>query len=95
MQPPNQNSAESIAISGLQRLAGNDELLMRFCALTGILPNDIRESATQPEFLAGVLDFYLAHEPDLLAWAEADLLAPETIRLARHTLMPADCSGFE
>ena len=88
-------NAEEIAVAGLSRLASDDDLLMRFCRLTGILPNDIRQAASQPGFLVGVLDFYLAHEPDLLAWAEADGLQPETIVSARHTLAPEDRSGFE
>ena len=57
-------TAQAIAISGLQRLADDDELMMRFSALSGILPNDIRQAASQPDFLVGVLDFYLAYEPD-------------------------------
>ncbi len=88
-------TAQAIAISGLQRLADDDELMMRFSALSGILPNDIRQAASQPDFLVGVLDFYLAYEPDLLAWAEADDLRPENIQIARHTLAPNDRSGFE
>ncbi|MEP1092884.1 MAG: DUF3572 domain-containing protein [Rhizobiaceae bacterium] len=88
-------SAEAIAIAGLGRLAGDDDLLMRFSGLTGILPNDIRQAASQPGFLVGVLDFYLSHEPDLMAWAEADGLQPETIVSARHALAPEDQSGFE
>jgi len=95
MQPPNRQDAETIAISGLQRLAGNDDLLSRFCAITGILPNDMRRAAIQPGFLVGVMDFYLAHEPDLLAWAEADELPPQSIVAARHALSANDPSGFE
>jgi len=95
MNAINHQSAAAIAIAGLTRLAGDDDLLTRFCGLTGILPNDIREAAGEPGFLVGVLDFYLSHEPDLLAWAEADDLRPETIVSARHTLSPTDQSGFE
>ncbi len=95
MNAINYPNAEAIAIAGLSRLAGDDDLLMRFCGLTGILPNDIRQAAGEPGFLVGVLDFYLAHEPDLLAWAEADELRPETIVAARHCLAPEDQSGFE
>ncbi|NKB53565.1 MAG: DUF3572 family protein [Rhizobiaceae bacterium] len=95
MNSINHQSAEAIAIAGLSRLAGDDDLLMRFCGITGILPNDIRQASGQPGFLVGVLDFYLAHEPDLLAWAEADDLRPESIVAARHSLSPNDQSGFE
>ena len=90
-----QQTAESIAIAGLARLAGDEDLLLRFSALSGILPNDIRDAAGQPGFLVGVLDFYLAHEPDLLDWTGSDQLNPESIMLARHALSPNDMQGFE
>ena len=87
--------AENLAISGLVHLAAEDDLLMRFSALTGILPNDMRQAASAPAFLAGVLDFYLSHEPDLLAWCKAENLNPENIAKARYALSPQDVSGFE
>ena len=90
-----QQSAEAVAISGLTRLAGDDELLMRFSNLSGILPNDIREAAGQPGFLVGVLDFYLSHEPDLIAWAEEANIDPESVMRARHALSPNEMQDFE
>ncbi len=89
------DAAEAIAVSGLQRLATDDDLLMRFCNLTGILANEMREAATEPYFLVGILDFYLAYEPDLLAWTENDNIAPEDVAVARQMLAPEDRSGFE
>ena len=88
-------AAENIAISALQHLAGDDDLLMRFAALTGILPNDIRAAADQPGFLVGVLDFFLSHEPDLLAWTGGQNIDPGEAIAARHTLAPNDAGGFE
>ncbi len=87
--------AEAIGIAGLQHLAGEDDLLMRFCYVTGILPNDIRDAATQPHFLVGVLDFFLSHEPDLLAFAEAANIKPELVMGARYSLAPEDMAGLE
>ncbi len=87
-------AAETIAISGFQYLAADDDLLMRFSGVTGILVNDMREAASQPHFLAGVLDFFLSHEPDLLAWTESAQINPENIISARYTLAPEDISGF-
>ena len=95
MYPMDQNTAQAVAVAGLSRLAADDELLLRFSALTGILPGDMRQAASQPDFLVGVLDFYLAYEPDLLAWAEADNLPPENVVTARRMLAPEDRSGFE
>ena len=90
-----QEHAEALAVSGLARLAADDDLMGRFSALSGILPNDIREAAGQPGFLVGVIDFYLAHEPDLLAWSQDANFPPEQAMAARYALDPQDMSGFE
>ena len=94
MQTLSAEAAEQVAIRGFLRLASDDDLLMRFSAITGILPNDMRQVASEPHFMVGVLDFYLAHEPDLLAWADADNMAPENVMAARFALAPNDESGF-
>lgn len=95
MQTLTDKAAHDIAISALQYLAGDDDLLMRFSALSGIVPGDMRSVASQPGFLAGVLDFFLSHEPDLLAWTSAHYIDPERALAARHTLAPDDPGGFE
>ena len=95
MQGPDVQDAETIAIAGLQRLADKEDLLMRFCAVTGITTSDMRNASAQPGYLVGVLDFFLAHEPDLLAWAEADGIPPESIVNARHALAASEQAGFE
>ena len=95
MQRLNDETATAIAISALQYLAGDDDLLNRFSGLTGILPNDMRSAAADPGFLVGVLDFFLAYEPDLLAWSAAEDMNPELAIAARDTLDPTDAGGFE
>ena len=95
MNPINTDAGEAIAISALQFMAADDDLLMRFCAVTGILRNDIRENAAQPGFLVGVLDFFLSHEPDLIAWTESANINPENVMAARFALAPEDTTGFE
>ncbi len=70
-RPMISDQAESIALQSLAFLASDDELLPRFLALTGIEANAIRKAAAEPGFLAGVLAFFMAHEPSLLKLAEA------------------------
>ena len=94
MTPMSEIAAESIAISALQYLAADDELVMRFCAMTGMLANDMRQNASQPGFLVGVLDFFLSHEPDLINWTEAADIKPENVMAAKHTLAPQDLVDF-
>lgn len=82
--------AESIAVQALGFVAADPELLPRFLALTGIEPAAIRAAAREPGFLAGVLQFVLAHEPTLLAFAEAAELRPAAVMEALRALPQGD-----
>ncbi len=86
--PPalNDEDAQTIALKAIGFIAADDELLSRFVALTGCGLDDIRERIGNAGFLGGVLDFILSDEPTLLAFAEAEQMAPETPMAARHKL---------
>jgi uncharacterized protein DUF3572 len=58
----------------------------RFLDLTGLTPEQLRERIESPELQLSVLDFLCAHEPDLLAAAEALGVAPAAIPAARESL---------
>ncbi|QKV17977.1 DUF3572 domain-containing protein [Oricola thermophila] len=79
--------AEAVAVSALAWIAGNEDMLTRFLALTGIEAGHIRRAAAEPGFLAGVLDFLLAHEPSLMAFCNETQTDPELVQRARETLM--------
>jgi hypothetical protein len=85
-------NAETIAIEALGFVAGDPELLPRFLAITGIEAQSIREAAREPGFLAGVLQFILAHEPTLMKFSEASGLAPATVAGALRRLPLGDDS---
>ena len=76
--------AETLAIAALSFIAGEPESLARFLALSGIGPATLRRAAADPAFLAGVLDFVLADEPLLVAFAGHAGIAPEGIARARR-----------
>lgn len=78
--------AEQLAIAALGYIATDPTLLPRFLALTGIEANQIRQVATEPGFLAGVLQFVLAHEPTLTAFCEASDTKPERVGAALRAL---------
>jgi len=78
--------AEAVAIQALTFIAGDPALLSRFLALTGIEADQIRQAARQPGFLAGVLQFIVAHEPTLLAFSEASGIAPQDATAALEAL---------
>jgi hypothetical protein len=77
-------TAETLAIEALSFIAGEPESLARFLALSGIGPATLRRAAADPAFLAGVLDFVLADEPLLVAFARHAGIVPEGIAKARR-----------
>jgi hypothetical protein len=84
------DAAESLAIAALGYIAGNPDALGRFLALSGIGPATLRESAADPGFLAGVLDFMVSDEPLLIAFAEETGFTPQAVAAAREVLGGAE-----
>lgn len=60
----------------------------RFLALTGLTPDALRAAVGEPATHRAVLDFLCAHEPDLLAAAEALGLDPAELAALRGRLAP-------
>jgi hypothetical protein len=61
----------------------------RLLALTGLDPADLRTRAGDPATLAAVLGFVEAHEPDLVACADALDVPPAALVEARRALEAA------
>jgi hypothetical protein len=78
--------AEAIAVRALGFVAADPELLPRFLAITGIEASSIRRAAAEPGFLAGVLQFILAHEPTLIRFSEETGTPPESVGKALKAL---------
>jgi Protein of unknown function (DUF3572) len=78
--------AEAVAISALSYLSNTPDLMQRFLALSGIEASQIRAAASEPHFFAGVLKFFLAHEPSLLAFCEATGTPPPKVQTAAAAL---------
>jgi hypothetical protein len=76
-------AAESLAIQVLAFIAEEPDRLGTFLNATGVTPDGIRESATQPDFLAGVLEHMLADESLLVAFADSAGIDPADIARAR------------
>lgn len=79
-------TSQLIAIKGLQYLAGDEEQLGRFLNLTGCNLADLRQNAGSPEFLAGILEFFMGNEPTLLAFCAQHSIDPEAIAGAQQRL---------
>src|SRR6267143_6972658 len=78
--------AEIVAIQALSFVAGDPERLGVFLAETGIGPETLRSAASDPHFLAGVLDFVLRDDATVKAFASASQLHPTNIAAAREVL---------
>ncbi|MBL4836112.1 MAG: DUF3572 domain-containing protein [Kordiimonadaceae bacterium] len=74
-----QETAQTMALTALTYILSDDDLQARFLSLTGLSENEIRHRIEDSNFLAGILDFLVSHEPDLLAFAENANKKPEHI----------------
>jgi hypothetical protein len=84
--PAAREAAEMLAIQALGFIAAEPERLDAFLGATGLTLERLRESATQPDFLAGVLEHMLADESLLLAFAESAAIDPAAVARARNAL---------
>ncbi|MES2752894.1 MAG: DUF3572 domain-containing protein [Pseudomonadota bacterium] len=83
-----QEVAEFVAIQALTFLASDPERLGSFLTESGIGPQTLRTAATDPKFLAGVLDFIVRDDETVKAFADASQLTPEAVTNAREVLDP-------
>lgn len=87
MPPSLTNShAETIGLQALFWVLGEPERAGRLLALTGLSPDQLRAGAGEPALLASVVTFLEAHEPDLLACAEALEVPAPALVAAREAL---------
>ncbi len=87
-------AADQTAVAVLGWLADEPDMLGRFLALSGLEAGQLRQAVNDPDFLAGMLDFVMAHEPTLLAFCEASGTKPEDVASAwRHLSKPGLDSG--
>ncbi len=77
---------ESVAISALGFLAAEESRLERFLAISGLGPHNLRQAAADPGFLAGVLDYIVADERLLVAFAAREGLDPAAVARAKESL---------
>jgi hypothetical protein len=74
-----------VALQALGWILSDDARAERFLALTGLTPESLRDGIETGEVQRAVLDFLAAHEPDLLAAAEAlDIPPPELASAAER-----------
>lgn len=82
--------AQIIAIQALGWLAGNDELCPIFLGSTGGSVDDLREQASDPAFLASVLEFITMDDAWVIAFCDSAGLAYDQPLHARYALPGAE-----
>ena len=82
----NPHDPEALALSALGWTIAEDERAQRLLAVTGLAPEDLRSRLGDPAVLAAILGFLEAHEPDLVACAEALNVRPADLVEARRRL---------
>ncbi len=84
--PTNRPDAQTIGLQALAWTLSDGDRAERLLAVTGLDVDDLRARAMEPAVLDAVLGFLEAHEPDLLACAEALDVKPEALVQARAEL---------
>jgi hypothetical protein len=84
--PRVETNAEAVALQALVWTLGDPARASRLLDLTGLDPAGLRARASEPALLAATLGFLEAHEPDLVACAEALSVTPADLVAARTEL---------
>ena len=84
--PPGLPDPASVALQALAWVLADERRAQRFLDLTGLTPEELRVGIGSAEMQGSVLDFLAAHEPDLVAAAEALGLSPDAIGAANRAL---------
>jgi hypothetical protein len=84
--PLSADAAETLALQVLAWVIGNDELLPVFLGASGASEDDLRSRASDPVFLASVLDFITMNDDWIIAFCEASGVGYDQPMLARAVL---------
>jgi hypothetical protein len=83
---PNDNDPVALALAALAATISDERRAQRFIDLTGIGTDELRRRAAEPALLSALVRFLEAHEPDLIAVAEALGVKPVMLVEARRQL---------
>jgi hypothetical protein len=86
MMTMTQVSAETVGLQALAWLAGNEDLFPIFLGSTGASEGDVRNGATDPEFLGGLLEFLLMDDAWVISFCDSISLPYERLTEARQSL---------
>jgi hypothetical protein len=81
-----ETNAQALALQALVWTLGDPSRASRLLDLTGLDPAALRARAGESSLLAATLGFLEAHEPDLIACADALDVKPAALVAAREVL---------
>lgn len=84
--PETNTDPSTLALLALAWCLEDSRRAERLLGVTGLTTNDLRDRVGAPEVQSAVLAFLESHEPDLIACAEALLVAPLRLVAARQEL---------
>ncbi|WP_066799252.1 DUF3572 domain-containing protein [Sphingomonas soli] len=84
-----ETNPQALALQALVWTLGDPSRASRLLGLTGLDPDELRARIDDPALLAATLGFLEAHEPDLVACAEALGVKPMAFVAARTQLETA------
>lgn len=82
----NYDQAEIFGLQALSHMAKHEEILMAYMNLSGITPEELKNSAADPATLGSILDYFLQNEKKLITFCQAIEVAPEQLKKARQYL---------
>ena len=85
-KPPADTNPQVLALQALAWMLGDPARARRLLDITGLDSADLRARAGDPAVLGAALAFLQAHQPDLVACAEALDVAPERLVAAQEAL---------
>ena len=81
-----EEEAQAIALKALIWMLGDERRANRLLAPTGLTPAALRDQLTERAVQAAILDHLSAYEPDLLAFAEQEVLDASRVMHAANML---------
>ena len=78
--------AETVGLKALAWLVGQDDVLGGFLSASGTAPDELRQRASEPEFLGSVLDYILGSDAWVIAFCDELGLGYDAPMSARQAL---------
>lgn len=88
------DQAETIAVTALEWLVGQQDLIGVFMGATGASVDDLKAGAADPVFLGAVLDFMLMDDQHIIDFATHADLPPNAPYEARQMLPGGDIPNW-